>query len=169
MDRTINTPIAPATLALAEQLLAATWTANAQEPYVAADYDAPYAALMALLTASFGEDATAVREATYDGNTVAQAIEWAKADARSRAADAYEVAVDRQAEQDALRAFDRITEGWCVEANLRTFAAATDHLDRHGMVLALDLEPAAGAVVPSYRDRDDADAAMAARAHLVTV
>jgi hypothetical protein len=141
MDRTINTPIAPATLALAEELLVATWTANAAEPYVAADYDAPYEALMALLRTAFGAHGDAVREATYDGLTVAQAVEHVKADVKAAAREYYEVAVDVQAEEDALCAFDALVEGWGDPADhLRTFAGATDHLDRHGMVLDLASE-----------------------------
>lgn len=159
MARSIFTPLDPAALMVAEDLLIRTQDANAAEPYVAADYDQPERALWYLLVATFGpDDAQRVREATYDGCTVARAVEVTQETVRANLAEEYAIAVDRQAEQDALNAFDRIVEGWNVVGALRTFAAATDHLETHGMVLALDL---GGASVPRYADRDDADAAMA--------
>lgn len=167
MTRSITSALAPATITVAEDLLARVNAANAQEPYVAADYDLPANALMAVLVDAFGEqDAQRVRECTYDGHTIRSAVAYVTTERRAAAADDYDTATAQQAETDALRAFDAITQGWCVEDSLRAFAAATDHLEAHGMVLALDL---GGASVPRWADRDDADAKATAAAHLVTV
>jgi len=159
MSRTIFTPIAPATLTIAEELLSATWDANAAEPYVASDYDAVADALLALLVGAFGkEDGEAARQATYDTYSVREAIAAVQADTRAAAADAYDVATARQAEADALAAFDALAAGQGDPAtHLRTFAAATDHLATIGAGLSLD---------GTWMDRDATDAAVVAAARL---
>lgn len=164
--RTVFTPIDRATLTVAEDLLIATCDANAAEPYVAADYDAPYNALMALLTVAFGPDgATAVREATLDGLTVAAAIQWAQGDARARLADAYDTATLWQAEHDAQAAFDAVAAGKGDPAeHLRTFAAATAHLDAQGCFIVLNPDGAEHRIM----DEDDAAARFVGAMDLVT-
>ena len=162
MNRSIYAPVAPATLTLMEELLARTSAANAVDDYVAADYDLPANALMALLVDAFGVDhAVIVRECTYDGCTVAHSIEVARRHVRVTLADAYDTATVQQAERDALAAFDAVVAGeGDVAAHLRTFAAATDHLASIGAGLNLGGE---------WVDRDTTDARMVAAANLATV